>query len=310
MSGEPSAGEPAADRPSREGGGRRRPCASGSRSRRAATRSPPTHPEEVLRVVELALPSAVHAGAARGAAGRARPGARHAAPARRPDAGARGARRAGRGARRRAAGDRRPAAPRRGDANRRGVRSRGRARARGAGPGRGATGTARASSPRAWSSARTSCARRPGESFTPAAKEVDLDGAEEAFRRAMELAERARRRRGPGRRAPASSASCSSAACARGSSNRSSWACTSRSRSAWRRARSWRTSCRSCRSRRVHGDVRAPAACARALRAARRPARRDVHDHRARLPELGGRHPSRHELGATHRGDPPAHVDG
>ena len=61
---------------------------------------------------------------------------------------------------------------------------------------------------------------------------------------------------------------------------------------------------------RVHGDVRAAPARARALRAARRPARRDVHDHRARLPELGGRHPLRRQLGATHRGDPPAHVAG
>ena len=37
--------------------------------------------------------------------------------------------------------------------------------------------------------------------------------------------------------------------CARGSSNRSSRACTCRSRNAWRPARSWRTSCRSWRSR-------------------------------------------------------------
>ncbi len=40
----------------------------------------------------------------------------------------------------------------------------------------------------------------------------------------------------------------SSAVCARGSSTRSSRACTSRSRNAWRPARSWRTSCRSWRS--------------------------------------------------------------
>ena len=189
MSGEPSAASLPLDRPSREVGGRRgrvRPVlgrgeperARGQRARRRSCAS------SSWRCRPASTPRAT-----RRAPGRARPGARHAAAARGPDAGARRARRAGRGARRHAPGDRRPAAPRRGACGRpRSTSARRSSRAR-CGTWPWSEATARASSPRAWSSVRTSCTRRRAKSFTPAAKEVDLDACDEAFRRAMELAQ-------------------------------------------------------------------------------------------------------------------------
>ena len=61
--------------------------------------------------------------------------------------------------------------------------------ARGSARAPSARATAPPSSRRASSSGRRSCAPRSGESFGPAEREVDLDGAEEAYRRAIELAE-------------------------------------------------------------------------------------------------------------------------
>ena len=49
---------------------------------------------------------------------------------------------------------------------------------------------------------------------------------------------------------------------------------------------------------------------ARALRTPRRPPRRDGVDHRYGVPELGAGHPPGLELGAAHRGDPPADLEG
>ena len=53
---------------------------------------------------------------------------------------------------------------------------------------------------------------------------------------------------------------------------------------------------------------RAPRGVAGAVRAPRRPARGDVGDHRDGVPDLGPRHPSRVGRRPAHRGDPPAHV--
>ena len=47
---------------------------------------------------------------------------------------------------------------------------------------------------------------------------------------------------------------------------------------------------------------------ARDLRADRRPSRRDVHDHRDGVPELGAGHPHGYQRRPQHRGDPAAHV--
>ena len=147
-----------------------------------------------------------------------------------------------------------------------------------------------------------------GESFTPAAKEVDLDACDEAFRRAMELAQEL----GDVAAEAAATREVGVVAARPGArvvhrAGRAGPASADRAARGGGRGPGGHHAGAADRAR-VHGDVRSPPARARALRAARGPARRDVHDHRARLPELGARHPSRHELGATHRGDPPAHV--
>ncbi len=144
-----------------------------------------------------------------------------------------------------------------------------------------------------------------GESYDPAAEEVDLDAAEEPYRRAVELA------RELGDDASLAAALREIAVILVG------------------RIREWFVSVIDAgehmpymvriaageaiedivpetpdRADRRRG-ARAPRGGARAVRAARRPPGRDVLDHRDGVPELGRGHPRRRERGPAHRGDPP-----
>ena len=250
--------KPAAARAPREGRRRRRPCASGSRSKRAGTRWRRTRPRRSCASSRWRLP--VCGLDPRSGSNCWRRAISAFDMLRRPDRPARGprrARRAGRGARRLAPRARRSAAACRRAADRRGVRPRPRSsRARcGRWPRSGAI--AEASWPRAWSSGRTSCMPRPARRSSPpharststaprrrSARAVELgDGSSATTRRWPRRYARARRRR-------------SSAGSERGSSTGRDRRPSSRSPSAWRRARCSRTSCPSCRSRRSSQETR------------------------------------------------------
>ena len=268
-------------------------------------------PEEVLRVVDVALPSAATPQERAGAAGGARPRPRHAPPAERSPRGPRGARARSRrrSATRTSSSTSASAARRR--CGRRGVRSGGElAREVRGGRSQGAA-TPRRSSPRAWSWARTCCACDRGRGLRPAdprGRPRRRGGGLPRGRRARarELGDDATLARGPpgSRRRPARAGS------GRGSSSSSRSAPTSRSRSAWRPARSIEDIMPELPIAPLAYEAPASSAGARDLRAARRPAGRDGVDHRDGLPELGGRHPPGLGLGPPHRGDPPADVEG
>ena len=225
-------------------------------------------PEEVLRVVEVALPSAATPQERLDlleARDRAFDMLRR--PSDRLEGLAELARARG-GARRLAPRARRPAPPRRGAAHGRGVRPGGRARARGPGARAGA-GRREAELAACMELGQDLLRRTAGEAFTPPAREVDLDGAEEAFRARRRARGGARRRRDArARRSGRSASSARPDPRVVRRADRGRRAHPDREARRGRRGRS-RTSCPSCRSRRSCTRPPASSAGARALRAAR-----------------------------------------